>query len=82
MFDVTQLVNSNFMIPLLTMIAVAGTLFTLVIPLLERDTLKSRMKSVALERDKLRARERARLATQGAGEEPCGPAESKGQVGG
>lgn len=66
MFDVTKLVDSSFLIPMLTMVAVAGTLFTLVLPLFERDTLKSRMKSVALERDKLRARERARLATESA----------------
>lgn len=64
MFDVTDVANSNFVVAALTTIAVTGTLFTLVMPLLERDTLKSRMKSVALERDKLRARERARLATE------------------
>ena len=44
------------------MIAVSGTIFSLVMPLaFLRDTLKTRMKSVALERDKLRAKERARL---------------------
>jgi tight adherence protein C len=64
MFDVSDVANSNFVVAALTTIAVTGTLFTLVMPLLERDTLKSRMKSVALERDKLRARERARLATE------------------
>lgn len=64
MFDITQLADSNFLIAVLTMIAVTGTLFTLVIPIFERDRLKTRMKSVALERDKMRARERARLATE------------------
>lgn len=64
MFDPADIANSGFLIALLTTVAVAGTLFTLVVPLLERDSLKSRMKSVALERDKLRARERARMATE------------------
>jgi tight adherence protein C len=56
--------DSQFIIAALTMVAVAGTIFVLVLPVLERDGLKSRMKSVALEREKMRARERARLATE------------------
>lgn len=62
--NLDALVNSQFMIAALTMVAVTGTLFTLVLPLLERDSLKSRMKSVAIEREKMRARERARVATE------------------
>ncbi|MBO0345694.1 type II secretion system F family protein [Roseibium limicola] len=65
MFDPADIMNSQVLIPVLTMVAVAGTVFTLVLPLLSRDGLKGRMKTVALERDKLRARERARLATEG-----------------
>ena len=42
--------------------AAAATVFTLASPLLERDELKRRMKAVALERDRIRARERERLA--------------------
>nr|WP_150497438.1 type II secretion system F family protein [Roseibium aquae] len=49
---------------MLTMIAVAGTVFVIVMPIFERNALKHRMKSVALERDRLRAKERARLATE------------------
>ncbi|MTI43912.1 type II secretion system F family protein [Roseibium hamelinense] len=49
---------------ILAMIAVSGTVFTVVMPFFERDALKSRMKSVAIERDKLRARERARVAAE------------------
>ena len=64
MFDLTSIANSSFLVAFLTLVAVAGTLFTVVMPIFERDTLKSRMKSVALERDKLRAKERARLATE------------------
>ena len=60
--DFSNLLSQQAMIAILTMVAIAGTLFSLVVPLLEGDKLKSRMKSVALERDQMRARERARLA--------------------
>ncbi|ADZ72079.1 type II secretion system F family protein [Polymorphum gilvum] len=60
----SDLANSQMVIAVLTMVAVAGTVFTLVMPVFERDGLKSRMKTVALEREKIRARERARLATE------------------
>ncbi len=43
-------------------IAVFATIISVTLPLLRKDELGSRMKSVALERDKIRARERARLA--------------------
>ncbi|MBO6754906.1 MAG: type II secretion system F family protein [Roseibium sp.] len=64
MLDLSDIASSQFVVAALAMIAVTGTLFTLVVPLLERDGLKSRMKSVALEREKLRAKERARIATE------------------
>ncbi len=60
--DFSNLLSQQAMIAILTMVAIAGTLFSLVVPLLEGDKLKSRMKSVALEREQMRARERARLA--------------------
>ncbi|MEO9527182.1 type II secretion system F family protein [Roseibium sp.] len=53
--------STQFLAAVLAMVAVSGTIFSLVMPLLSNNTLKTRMKSVALERDKLRARERARL---------------------
>ncbi|GAB4527746.1 MAG: type II secretion system F family protein [Roseibium sp.] len=53
--------STQFLAALLALVAVTGTIYSLVMPLLTRDTLKVRMKAVALERDKLRARERARL---------------------
>ncbi len=56
-----SIASSQFLAAFLAMVAVSGTIYTLVMPLLTRDVLKARMKSVALERDKLRARERARL---------------------
>ena len=52
-----------FLIALLVGIAVFATAFTL-IPAFGGDPLKSRMKSVALERDELRAKQRARLAAE------------------
>lgn len=45
-------------------IAVFATCISLAMPVFQKDELNSRMKSVAIERDKLRARERARLAEQ------------------
>ena len=59
--DMETIASSQFLAAVLAMVAVTGTIFSLVLPLLSRDTLKSRMKTVALERDKLRAKERARL---------------------
>lgn len=53
--------SSQFLAAFLALVAVTGTIYSLVMPLLSRDTLKARMKTVALERDKLRAKERARL---------------------
>jgi len=44
-----------------TAVAVALTVVSLGLPMLERNVLSKRMRSVALERDKIRARERARL---------------------
>ena len=45
-------------------VAVFATAYTLVQPLFERDRLASRIKSVAVEREQMRARERARLAVE------------------
>ena len=52
-----------FLIAVFVGIAVFATLFTLM-PSLAGNTLKTRMKTVALERDELRAKQRARLATE------------------
>jgi tight adherence protein C len=45
-------------------LAVFATAYTVVQPLFERDRLAGRIKSVALEREQIRARERARLAAE------------------
>jgi tight adherence protein C len=60
---VSSLTDPTFLIALLVGIAVFATIFT-VLPSLSGNVLKSRMKSVALERDELRAKQRARLAVE------------------
>ena len=60
---VKALTDPAFLIALLVGIAVFATFFT-VMPSLSGNTLKSRMKSVALERDELRLKQRARLAVE------------------
>ncbi len=57
------LTDPSFLISLLVAIAVFATLYTL-LPAFGGNPLKARMKSVALERDELRARQRARLAAE------------------
>src|SRR3954471_23641774 len=47
---------------LLAAVAAVATVLTLAMPVLSPDTLDKRMKSVALEREKIRQRERERLA--------------------
>src|SRR3954449_9818548 len=54
--------DAKFVAMLLASVAAMATVLTLAMPLLATDTLGKRMKSVALERDKLRQRERERLA--------------------
>jgi tight adherence protein C len=61
-FLITKLHDTKFMIMLLTSVAAIATVFTLATPFLSPDTLGRRMKSVAIEREKLRQRERERLA--------------------
>src|SRR3954468_12337929 len=61
-----QLLVDSINVPTLTMllaaIAAGATVLTLAMPLLAGDTLDKRMKSVALEREKMRQRERERMA--------------------
>ncbi|MCP4182093.1 MAG: type II secretion system F family protein [Hyphomicrobiales bacterium] len=52
------------MIAIFTAIAVFATIVTVTMPMLKSDELTSRMKTAALERDKIRARERARLTVE------------------
>jgi tight adherence protein C len=57
-----KLSDPHLMAMLLVAVAAAATVFTVAMPLVEGDSLSRRMKAVALERDKIRARERERLA--------------------
>lgn len=52
------------MIAVLAALAVFATIVTLAMPVLQRDELSDRMKSAAIEREQIRARERARLVNE------------------
>jgi tight adherence protein C len=54
--------SPQFLVSCFAAIAVAATVYTATQPFLERDRLGERIKAVALEREEIRARERARLA--------------------
>ncbi|ATU92864.1 type II secretion system F family protein [Phyllobacterium zundukense] len=56
-----------FIFAVLVGISIFATLVTFLMPMLSGSGLKSRMKSVALERDQIRSRERARMATESEG---------------
>ncbi len=53
--------NRQAMLSILVAIATAATILTLVMPLLQTDALARRMKRIASERERIRARERERL---------------------
>src|SRR5689334_3456631 len=61
-FLVTKLHDPRFMTMLLAAFAVSATAYTLIMPLLAGDSLAKRMKAVASERERIRQRERDRLA--------------------
>jgi tight adherence protein C len=59
-----KLSDTRFLVFLLTAIAAASTIVTFTLPLLTTGRLQERMRHVAIEREKIRARERERLANQ------------------
>jgi tight adherence protein C len=59
---ISKLHDTKFLVMLLTSVAAIATVITLAMPLLSPDTLGRRMKSVALEREKIRQRERERMS--------------------
>ncbi len=61
---VDSITNAQFLLGMLAAVAAAATVLTIAIPLTEGNTLNKRMKSVATERDKIRAREREKLNRQ------------------
>jgi tight adherence protein C len=58
------LTDGRFVSMALAAIAAAATIVTLTLPLLVGDKLKDRMRSVAVERDKIRAREREKILNE------------------
>ena len=58
----TAIFEPQNLLAILAAVAIFATIITVSMPMLQKDELGSRMKSVAIERDKIRARERARLA--------------------
>jgi tight adherence protein C len=60
--QLAQLIDPQFLTMLFAAIAAGATVLTLALPLLARDTLSTRMRAVAFEREKIRQRERERLA--------------------
>jgi tight adherence protein C len=61
-FLVTKLHDARFMTMLLAAVAASATAYTLIMPLFAGEGLAKRMKAVASERERLRQRERDRLA--------------------
>jgi tight adherence protein C len=61
-FLIDRMQDTKFLTMLLASVAAVATVLTLSMPLLSPDTLGRRMKSVALEREKIRQRERERMA--------------------
>lgn len=63
MFDAIfeKVIDGQFIFALLLAVATAATVLTIAMPILETDSLASRMKSVGAERDRIRARERERM---------------------
>src|SRR5262245_8007455 len=59
---IDKLHDTKFLGMLFAAIAASATVLTLAMPLLAGDNLEKRMKSVAIEREKIRQRERERLA--------------------
>src|SRR5262245_31995639 len=61
-FLIEKVQDTRFLAMVLAAVAAAATVITLAMPLMSSDALSKRMKSVALERERLRQRERERLA--------------------
>jgi len=61
-FMITKMHDARFMTMLLSAIAASATAYTLIMPLFAGEGLAKRMKAVASERERLRQRERDRLA--------------------
>jgi tight adherence protein C len=56
--------DPQFLFAILIAVAAAATVLTVAMPLLESDSLGKRMKAVSVERDRIRAREREKMAAK------------------
>jgi tight adherence protein C len=63
-FIIAKMHDTKFLTMMFASVAAIATVVTLAMPLLSPNTLNKRMKSVALEREKIRQRERERLARE------------------
>jgi tight adherence protein C len=63
---ITYLLSPQIVASVLTAVAVGAAIITIALPLLDRNDFKSRMKTVATEREQIRQRERARLSASNA----------------
>ncbi|GGA89333.1 type II secretion system protein [Brucella endophytica] len=61
----TRFADPQFLVAAFVSVAVFMTLVSVLLPLFSQNQLRSRMKTVALERDAIRTRERARMAAEG-----------------
>lgn len=61
---INVITTPQFVLAVFSAIAVFATVYSLTQPIFERDRLAARIKAVALEREEIRARERARLANE------------------
>ncbi|MEO1398393.1 MAG: type II secretion system F family protein [Pseudomonadota bacterium] len=61
---VTYILQPHILLAIITTMGVFATILTMIMPMLAKDNLGNRMKSVALEREQLRARERQRMASE------------------
>src|SRR5215831_13392650 len=64
-FLIEKLSDTRFLAMVFAAVGAIATVLTLAMPLIATDTLGKRMKAVAIEREKLRQRERERLARNG-----------------
>lgn len=62
---ISYVIDPRFMGALFMAIAVGATVITIGLPLMDRNQFKSRMKTVAIERENIRQRERSRMSGNG-----------------
>jgi Flp pilus assembly protein TadC len=62
-----RLTDPAMIVAVLVAVAVFGTLYTVLVPYLERGDLQKRMRAVSTEREQIRARERARMNAEAQG---------------